>query len=772
MLAAQRSFGVVRPISSVTSSILQINSIQPLSVRVQSQFVQRETSKILLQHRRSLHLTKINMFALTKFRGNAADKPKTFSQQDKLPKLPVPNLQDTFARYINSLEPILLQAEEMGQLPPGQSAQTELSKRQKWAAEALKPGSLVQKLQQRLLDVDRTSPNNWLDDRFWLQKAYHEWRVPLLVNSNWWLMFRANPNTPAAELEKPETRVERVGDLVPDADIATALGTNDWKQSEWGIRRAAWICHRLMQFKVRLETEDILPDASRAGPFCMHQYTRVFGVTRIPAIPHDFNIEAGFPNKNTHIIVLARNNFYKLQVQNKDGSLVSPSDIELALTSIVQDARRGDGKAIGVLTAVGRDDWTRSREHLLSISPKNRESINIIEDALFSLSLDSSVLPIAKQSAETAHPSTPPTVDSHARNSSGAGRGGLNRWFDKAISVIVEPNGRAGLMGEHSPCDALIPSIVIDFAAAVPAPKVDEKLEENLPYTAPSINSAAEPIFKKFEFDVDAKVEEDIQTAFTEARRISGESDIGELWFDEYGTEWIKKVAKQSPDAYIQQALQLAMFKVKGYQTPTYETASTRSFKHGRTDVIRSFSRESYEFVRAVREGKTEAEVYKLLSAATTAHNQQTRASSFGKGIDRHLTGLRLVYDATEDGSLTDDTGKRGKDFYAGSELLFSDPLLGDSQTWKLSTSGLSAGDLLAGTGFGSGFLDGVGINYLTGSQLLKFGIETKHPEPYGNGQLGQHPTNTFARAIVDALRYMRTLCESQSPAQSEGSKL
>ena len=42
---------------------------------------------------------------------------------------------------------------------------------------------------------------------------------------------------------------------------------------------------------------------------------------------------------------------------------------------------------------------------------------------------------------------------------------------------------------------------------------------------------------------------------------------------------------------------------------------------------------------------------------------------------------------------------------------LFSDELFQRSQTWKLSTSGLSAGYQLRGTGFGTVYPDGYGIN-------------------------------------------------------------
>ena len=63
--------------------------------------------------------------------------------------------------------------------------------------------------------------------------------------------------------------------------------------TEWQIKRAAKLVERLVLFKLKLDSsvsripilrqhvddllgcsEQILPDASRAGPFCMHQYTR------------------------------------------------------------------------------------------------------------------------------------------------------------------------------------------------------------------------------------------------------------------------------------------------------------------------------------------------------------------------------------------------------------------------------------------------------------------------------------------------------------------
>lgn len=53
-------------------------------------------------------------------------------------------------------------------------------------------------------------------------------------------------------------------------------------------------------------------------------------------------------------------------------------------------------------------------------------------------------------------------------------------------------------------------------------------------------------------------------------------------------------------------ALQLAYHKTHGQPVATYETASTRVFLHGRTEVIRTLSEESWRWVQAMKEGKTE----------------------------------------------------------------------------------------------------------------------------------------------------------------------
>jgi len=122
-----------------------------------------------------------------------------------------------------------------------------------------------------------------------------------------------------------------------------------------------------------------------------------------------------------------------------------------------------------------------------------------------------------------------------------------------------------------------------------------------------------------------------------------------------------------------------------------------------------------------------------LLHSAVQKHVALSRAAATGKGIDRHLLGLRLLL---RDGEHVE---------------LFQDKFFSQSSEWKLSTSALSAGHQFRGTGFGAVYDDGYGINYLIAPEMIKFGIESK---------LSNATTSTdqFKDAVALALADMRRI--------------
>ena len=88
-------------------------------------------------------------------------------------------------------------------------------------------------------------------------------------------------------------------------------------------------------------------------------------------------------------------------------------------------------------------------------------------------------------------------------------------------------------------------------------------------------------------------------------------------------------------------------------------------------------------------------ERFRLLQDAVASHSRRTREAITGCGIDRHLLGLRLLL----------------RPLHGESAKLFEDNLFKQSSRWELSTSGLSAGLLFKGTGFGAVYDEGYGIN-------------------------------------------------------------
>lgn len=229
---------------------------------------------------------------------------------------------------------------------------------------------------------------------------------------------------------------------------------------------------------------------------------------------------------------MAHDHFYKVDVMvGSEG--VDLATLEQRIWSVVDDASvRPLGTGVGACSADGRDEWTKSREHLLTLDPQNRATLTVIEDALFILSLDSHTL--KSDVYQSSSPATQtPDLDAHIQNScSGAGTG-RNRWWDKAVSIHVESNGRAGMVGEHSPCDALIPSIVAEYVLA-----------EGVGAATGSQRGVKGAELERLEWVLDATAKENIVKAEKTVVDLVADSDAKMLWFDEYGVEWIKKVGE------------------------------------------------------------------------------------------------------------------------------------------------------------------------------------------------------------------------------------
>lgn len=178
----------------------------------------------------------------------------------------------------------------------------------------------------------------------------------------------------------------------------------------------------------------------------------------------------------------------------------------------------------------------------------NRATFHTIKSSVFSLSLDdySYVLPPSHRTPDL-------DLAAHLYNiRSGHGdRPGHNRWYDKPFTLIVEANTRTGVLGEHSPVDALVPSVVADYAIVQGI--VEDEFPNSLsgdvwienPPTAASVGG-----WERLDWEVDEAIAKECVEAARRAKAIVDDSDMDELVFNAYGTEWIKNKGTLHPTRY------------------------------------------------------------------------------------------------------------------------------------------------------------------------------------------------------------------------------
>lgn len=159
------------------------------------------------------------------------------------------------------------------------------------------------------------------------------------------------------------------------------------------------------------------------------------------------------------------------------------------------------------------------------------------------------------------------------------------------VAVIVWDNGRSAFLGEHSCMDGTATLRLNEFMlGSLEAKKID--------LGHPSPNTSVNPP-KEIVLEANNAVLADVREAEKNFDKLVGAHDLRVLHYDVYGKNFIKQF-KTSPDAWAQLVKQLAFYKFKGRPGVTYESAQTRKFQRGRTEVIRAASSESKAWVDAM----------------------------------------------------------------------------------------------------------------------------------------------------------------------------
>lgn len=555
------------------------------------------------------------LIALAGYREDSTKGP-TLRFEESLPKLPVPTLEETAARYLKSVHPLL--------------NATEFQTTTNAVKDFIKPGGIGSKLQEKLI-ARREDPKhkNWIYE-WWNAGAYLTYRDPVVPYVSYFYSHR------------------------------------DDRRRRDPSKRAAAISTAVLEFRKQVVTGTLEPEYMKKLPISMESYQWMFNGCRIPAKPADFP-KKYVPEENPYILVIRKNQFFKV-LHDVDGKQLNTTELEQQFRRIYQLAETVP--AVGILTSENRDIWTDAREVLIKAHPANERSLEAIEAASFVVCLDDAA---------------PVTLEERAHQYWHGD--GANRWFDKPLQFIVNDNGTSGFMGEHSMMDGTPTHRLNDYVN-------DVIFNSKLDFSDPSTRShLAEPSLIKFHLT--PAVTAEIERATKDFHAVISAHELRVQAYQGYGKGLIKKF-KCSPDAYIQMIIQLAYFKMYGKNRPTYESATTRRFQQGRTETCRSVSDDSVAFCKGIADPAVDSTTaIALFRKAVNAHVEYISAASDGKGVDRHLFGLKKLLGEGEE-----------------VPAIYQDPTYSYSSHWFISSSQLSS-EFFNGYGWSQVVDDGWGIAYM-----------------------------------------------------------
>uniref|UniRef100_A0A668AXY9 Carnitine O-acetyltransferase n=1 Tax=Myripristis murdjan TaxID=586833 RepID=A0A668AXY9_9TELE len=553
----------------------------------------------------------------------------------------------------------------------------ELDHTRKLVEEFLK-GGVGDRLQKGLERRARKT-DNWLTE-WWMQSAYLDCRMPVAVYTS-------------------------PGVVLPRMHFHDRQGQ---------MRFAAKLIAGVLDFKKMIDSETLPVEYLSGKPLCMDQYYQILSSCRIPGPKRDTVVNHGIGKvAPTHITVVHNFQFFILDVYNSDGTPLTVDQLYMQLEKIWNSSLQTNKEPIGILTSQHRNTWGKAYNNLIK-DKTNKESVRAIQKSIFTVCLDAPMPRVSDELYQSR-------VAAQMLHGGGARWNSGNRWFDKTLQFIVGEDGTCGLVYEHAPAEGPPIVFLIDY--------VVEYMRRTEIVRSPMVPLGMP---QKLRFNITPEVKRDIEKAKQNMNIMVHDLDVKVLMFSHFGKH-VPKQHKLSPDAFVQMALQLAYFRMYNICCSTYESASLRMFKYGRTDAIRTTTVESFSFVQAMEDPAKQ-----FISALYNISFQAIH----GQAIDRHLLGLRLQ-------SIEDLTSMPD---------IFMDTSYAVAQHYNLSTSQVgSKTDCVMC--FGPAVPDGYGVCYNPMDEHINIAITAF------NSCEETHAAK-FAQAVEDALLDMRALLEDTAKAK------
>lgn len=607
-------------------------------------------------------------------------KGDTFSKQKALPDLVVPDLKETIAKYLFSVKPYC-------------QTQGEFAKQELLCKELLE--TTGPQLQARLVQYAK-GKRNWLSD-FWDNQSYLEYDDPVVPYVSYFFSHKPLP-----------TSHRRI-----DTDP---------------LLKATAIVTTVSKFVESLKDESLQAEVIKGTPFCMNGFQLMFNSSRVPG-PAGGNRDGSVfysMYENDFIVVIYRGNFYKVYTHDGDSKPYGAHEIWKQLYAVVNESSgvlpEAANGGVGCLTTLPRDEWRREYARLIQ-NPLSRDSLETIHRATYLLALDDV---------------TPVTLEEKSHNYWHGD--GYNRFFDKSLQFIVARNGCSGFIAEHSKMDGTPNCSLNDYVGKQLRLLDPAKFLQEVSTPVSGHEPNGRDIPNHLPFLISPTLKDSISRARQQFHKTINDHELRVWHYNRYGKNFAKKNG-MSPDAFIQQIIQLAVYRYLGRQLPTYEAASTRKYFKGRTETGRPVSIASAHFLSTWESpAATDEEKITALKESASYHSSYLKMAADGRGVDRHLFGLKNML--TEADQVP---------------ALFQDPLFHYSSTWLISTSQLSS-EYFDGYGWSQVNDNGFGLGYMLNNDWLHINIVNKPKQ----SSLSVHKLHYYLSQAADDIA--DTLIGQQAP--------
>ena len=278
-----------------------------------------------------------------------------YAHQATLPRLPIPNVEDTITKFLPTALPLAESDEEKQSLLDASAS---------FPADA---AELQRRLQARR-DGDMKD-SSWLQ-LWWNQMGYLQVRDPVVVNVSYFFHFSDDGTLPAPSEGK-----------------------------SLGVMRGASMLVAAAEYRKKVCSGSLPCEAigrkDPKTPLCSVAFKYMFNACRIPAREQD-SYKMYDPSLHRHCIVARKGYFFSVNFVDEHGDPLPLEVMESKLQRIVQladDAEaRGDAPMLGWLSSNDRDSWADARDELLKAGGAKMEAaLEKLQSGALLLCLDDEV---------------------------------------------------------------------------------------------------------------------------------------------------------------------------------------------------------------------------------------------------------------------------------------------------------------------------------------------------------------------------------------------